>query len=338
MRFAFVLRRLFALAALLPVASWARADALTPPEAAAKLGQKVTVQFRVKGTGANAAGYAELYSEASWRDPDAFFVRLPESTEVARYAGRLISVTGEVGVLQFGDLQRMVIYVPDAARVTVLDPLPAFTPTAAYTRKTIRGFTVLVHPAVVEDSLAASQAFAELESQMDRITAALPEEVLASLREARIWLEWQQRDDTAAQFHPARAWLLTHGYNPEKAGDVEICHVRNWVAWSRREQPESLLHELAHAYHFRVLGENDPLIRHAYEQAMAAGLYDAVPYAGGGRREAHAARNPAEYFAELTEAYFGLNDFYPFTRAELLRYDPMGYRAVEQLWTRRTTL
>src|SRR5205085_1679542 len=85
-----------------------------------------------------------------------------------------------------------------------------------------------------------------------------------------------QREDTAAQFHPARAWLLAHGYNPEKAGDVEICDVRNWVAWSRQEQPSSLLHELAHAYHFRLLGENHPLIRDAYEHAMAAGFDDGL--------------------------------------------------------------
>lgn len=309
---------------LLTVASWS-------------FGETVTVQFRVRGTGTNAGGYAELYSEASWRDRGAFFVRLPQSTEVARYAGRMISVSGEVQALQIGELRRRVIYVPDAAQVTVLDPLPAFTPTAAYAPRIIRGFTVLVHPAVMQDAFAASQAFTELESQMDEIAAALPETVLATLRQARIWLEWQQREDTAAQFHPARAWLLAHGYNPEKAGDVEICHVRNWVAWSRQEQPSSLLHELAHAYHFRLLGENHPLIRDAYEHAMAAGLYDAVSYAGGGRRRAHAAKNAAEYFAELSEAYFGRNDFYPFTRRDLLRYDPVGYRLVDELWSSRST-
>jgi len=323
--------------ALLSAAPGLLADALTPTQAAAKLGEMVTVQFRVKGTGANAAGYAELYSEASWRDPGAFFVRLPESSEVARFAGRTIRVSGVVEALRFGELRRPAIYVPDADRVTVLDPLPPFTPTAAYERKIIRGFTVLVHPAAMQDAFAASRAFAELESQMDQIAAALPDAVLATLRQARIWLEWQQREDTAAQFHPARAWLLAHGYNPEKAGDVEICHVRNWVAWSRQEQPSSLLHELAHAYHFRVLGEKERRIVDAYQHAMARGLYDAVPYAGGGRRRAHAAKNPAEYFAELTEAYFGRNDYYPFTRADLLRYDPAGYRVVDELWGVRST-
>jgi hypothetical protein len=324
---------LIVMAGLLPAASPALANALTPAEAARKFGDTVTVAFRVKGSGTNAAGYAELYSEASWRDPGAFFVRLPASTEVARYAGRMISVTGKVESVEFGNLRRMVIHVPDAAQVAVLDPLPTFTPTRAYVRKKIRGFTVLVHPDVMRDGNAASQAFGELEFQLDKIAAALPEQLLAKLREARIWVEWRQREDAASQFHIARAWLLEHGYNPDKAGDVEICDVRNWVAWSRQDQPFSLLHELAHAYQFRVLGERAELIDLAYAHAMAAGLYNAVPYVHGGLRKAHAAMNAAEYFAELTEAYFGLNDYYPFTRADLRQGDPLGYLMVEQLWS-----
>jgi hypothetical protein len=39
-----------------------------------------------------------------------------------------------------------------------------------------------------------------------------------------------------------------------------------------------------------------------------------------------------EYFAELSEAYWGKNDFYPFTRSELLQHDPLGYEAVKRAW------
>src|SRR5207248_3869276 len=169
------LRRLLVAAGLLAVASWALADTLAPAQVARKLGETVTLEFRVIGTGRNADGYAELYSEASWRDRGALFVRLPESTEVARYSGRILRVSGEVRALRIGELRRMVIYAADAAQVMVVDPLPAFTPTAAYVPRTIRGFTVLVHPAVMQDALAASQAFAELESQINEIAAALPE-------------------------------------------------------------------------------------------------------------------------------------------------------------------
>ena len=40
----------------------------------------------------------------------------------------------------------------------------------------------------------------------------------------------------------------------------------------------------------------------------------------------------AEYFAELTEAWFGDNDYYPFDRADLLS-DPVGAAVVEEVWT-----
>ena len=39
------------------------------------------------------------------------------------------------------------------------------------------------------------------------------------------------------------------------------------------------------------------------------------------------------YFAELSEAYFGTNDFYPFVRAELKEHDPRGYALMEKAWS-----
>jgi hypothetical protein len=39
-----------------------------------------------------------------------------------------------------------------------------------------------------------------------------------------------------------------------------------------------------------------------------------------------------EYFAELTEALFGKNDFEPFTREELVKFDPEGCAVVAKAW------
>ena len=46
----------------------------------------------------------------------------------------------------------------------------------------------------------------------------------------------------------------------------------------------------------------------------------------------YALTNAKEYFAELSEAYFGRNDFYPFTRKELEKHDPAGYRLMRETW------
>jgi hypothetical protein len=47
---------------------------------------------------------------------------------------------------------------------------------------------------------------------------------------------------------------------------------------------------------------------------------------------AYAMTNQMEYFAELTEAVFSTNDFYPFTRDELAAHDPVGMAAVLKAW------
>jgi Mlc titration factor MtfA (ptsG expression regulator) len=52
----------------------------------------------------------------------------------------------------------------------------------------------------------------------------------------------------------------------------------------------------------------------------------------GEEEKAYAATNPMEYFAELSETYFGTNDFYPFVRAELRIHDPKAFAMVETLW------
>ena len=57
-----------------------------------------------------------------------------------------------------------------------------------------------------------------------------------------------------------------------------------------------------------------------------------VAHVHGGKRKAYAATNYKEYFAELTEAYFGKNDFFPFNRVDLKKYDPTGYQLMQDVW------
>jgi Mlc titration factor MtfA (ptsG expression regulator) len=93
-----------------------------------------------------------------------------------------------------------------------------------------------------------------------------------------------------------------------------------------------LLHELAHAYHFLTLGEKYEPLQTAYKQAMERKLYDSVEFVTGGKKKAYATTNAAEYFAELSEAYFGKNDFAPFTRPELEKHDPVGFEMLKKAW------
>jgi hypothetical protein len=208
----------------------------------------------------------------------------------------------------------------------------AYEPTRVYEKLSVAGFTVLVHPEVRKHPTEADLALEELQQQLTRIGKVVPKKPLSMLYTVPIWLEWAAKPGGAAEFHVAASWLKDNGYNPEKHQAIEINNTRNFIAWSRQNQPWMLFHELAHAYHFRVLGENHPGLQAAYRQAMERKLYDTVARVGAKPQRAYAASSPAEYFAELSEAYFGRNDFFPFTHDDLKNHDPIGYRLMIQTW------
>ena len=117
----------------------------------------------------------------------------------------------------------------------------------------------------------------------------------------------------------------------EKAKAVDLANAKNFVKYSKT-QFCIVLHELAHAYHDQILSFDDPTILDAFKNAKSEGLYDSVLHMSGNEKLAYAMTDHKEYFAELTEAYFGTNDFYPFVRPELLKHDPVGYEMIETVW------
>ena len=207
-----------------------------------------------------------------------------------------------------------------------------YDPQSVYEQQSIHGFTVLLSPQLLAQARAAADVRAELTRQFGEVVEVVPPSAVAALRNVRIWVEWSRRPDAGAEFHVSQGWLEKNGYNPAKAGGIEISNSLNFVSWSRAEQPCMVLHELAHAYHFLVLGERHPEIAAAYRQAVASRSYESVDYIGGGKRRAYALVDEKEYFAELSEAYFCRNDYYPYTRADLQRHDPVGYELMQRVW------
>lgn len=305
---------------------------------------QIIVEFRVRNTGFNGAGFVELYSLPDWDDPGCFFLRIPVSAkpsfaeagihDIARhFAGKRVRVRGAVKILQFGKSIHPAIVVDGPGRIEVLADTPDFIPTHRYATDEIEGFAILVSPELDLHPREKEAALAELRRQIAFIRAAVPSSHLPILLQTRIWIEWNAKPHGAAEHHPDEHWLRRNGYNPDKTGDVEICNARHFVKWSRSAQPCMLLHEMAHSYHHRTRERNQPLIEAAYRGAMASGRYESVAHVDGGPpRKAYAAKNPAEYFAELTEAWFGKNDFAPFDRAGLKTHDPDGYELMNQTW------
>jgi len=183
---------------------------------------------------------------------------------------------------------------------------------------------------------ATGLALKLLAAQLEGIVSAVPPAAVAELRKVSLWIspEYPQTPPRA-EYHPDAGWLREHGRDPAMAKGVEFTNVRIFESETRR-MPVFALHELAHAYHDRVLDNNHAGIKAAYENAKASGKYDQVERRDTRGRvsiaRAYAMTDPQEYFAETTEAFFGTNDFFPFTRAELKQHDPEMFALLEKLW------
>ncbi len=206
----------------------------------------------------------------------------------------------------------------------------AFTPTSDYEERSLHGWTLLVNKALLAEPELADAVLAEIGTQLYNITRKVPAEAVAKLRGVRIWVE-KEADQGAAVYHPSREWLTEHGYNPEMAKCAQLSNARHLLDWCRH-QPWMVFHELAHAYHHQVVGYDNAEAIAAYEAAKAGGKYDSVLRYDGKQAKHYALSNVQEYWAECSEAYFGLNDFYPFVNAELRQHDPTMHALLTKLW------
>ena len=100
--------------------------------------------------------------------------------------------------------------------------------------------------------------------------------------------------------------------------------------WAKH--PYVVLHELAHSFHDQVLSFDESSIIAAYEDVKEKGIYEEVMLYTGKTVRHYGLSNHKEYFAESTESYFGVNDFYPFVRAELEVHDPVMFSLMEKFW------
>lgn len=198
----------------------------------------------------------------------------------------------------------------------------------------VQGWTVEFNATLVRQNASLAQtALDVLREQLEGIVAQVPAARVAELRRILIWIERESPgEEQQLVHHPTGStWPEKHGYPDAKRGSIAIRNAKYFVD-RRNTQPSVVMHELAHAYHEVVLGFDDRLIINAYENAFRSGLYQSVAARIGQPRRAYALTNHKEYFAELTEAFFGTNDFYPFNRAELRGYDPVGFAAVRAVW------
>ncbi|MFZ4540840.1 MAG: hypothetical protein ACOYNL_03380 [Rickettsiales bacterium] len=171
-----------------------------------------------------------------------------------------------------------------------------------------------------------------LELKLTELNKVVPEKALAKLKDVHFWVSANANNHSTV-YHPSAQWLSSNGRNPAMAKGIQLQNIDNFLT-DAKTQPMAILHELAHAYHQRIGLRDQNRIMKAYQNAMEKGLYKKVTRYGGRIKDvtAYAMNNEKEYFAELSEAYFGVNDYYPYTRDELEKYDPEGFTMLQAVW------
>ena len=206
---------------------------------------------------------------------------------------------------------------------------------ASRTARQIEGWSVRVDDRLTAgpDAALGGRALRFLEAKLVEIKLVVPPARVAQLQKIPIVLDLTCGRLGPMQYHPSAGWLKTNGYPVDLAKCVHLPRAADVV--TRRnvnEQPWVILHELAHAYHHQVLGFDEPRVIRAYEQFKASGRGERVLLYDGRRVRHYGLTDHKEFFAEMTEAYFGVNDFYPFNRAELKEADPDAYALLSAVW------
>lgn len=209
-------------------------------------------------------------------------------------------------------------------------PLPTL-----YTNRILEGWTIRVDNRLLqgETAVLGEKALKLLDARLVAIVMIVPEKALSKLRSVIIELDLNYGDLDSMQYHPEVSWLKENGYNEKLAKCVHIPSVNDFMdPYENHRMPWVVLHELAHAYHDQVLSFDDSRVQEAWLKFRDSGKYQSVLTSPGTHREHYGITNEKEFFAEMTEAYFGSNDFYPFVTGELKEAEPEIYALMADIW------
>lgn len=224
----------------------------------------------------------------------------------------------------------LLVLMSIAAGAAEQPPLPT-----AHTTHDIEGWTVRVDDRLLHGDGAAvgGRALKLLTARLVAITIVVPEKSLAKLRAITIELDLNHGDLRSMQYHPDAGWLKEHGYSEKLAKCVHIPEVEDFLSPAENlRMPWVVLHELAHAFHDQVIGFEEPRVAAAWKAFRDSGKYQSVLTSPGHLREHYGLTDPKEFFAEMTECYFGSNDFHPFVAGELKQAEPEIFALLADIW------
>jgi hypothetical protein len=215
-------------------------------------------------------------------------------------------------------------------------PVPPPTPEDRFEIRNVEGWTVYINRDVPrQHPEQTGRTLEHLRWELYQIKLAAPARAVVNMQENNaIWIEYQEKVDLS--YHPDRGWLIERGYTiPRDPQSFMSLSVKTHVGDSYRH-PFVVFHELAHGYDYHFIGKGsdygNPESQANYERMMKEGTYEKVKIWDGRTGSHYGRSNRMEYWAESTEAYFAVNDIYPFVRAELREHDPQMVRFIERYW------
>ncbi len=203
--------------------------------------------------------------------------------------------------------------------------------------RTLSGWTLHIRRELLEKHKDETEkAVVILKTMLEEIIRVVPKAAVVEMQKVPLYFSPEYPGTGArAEYHPGAGWLRDNKRDPAMEKAVEFTDILVFEAEVRR-MPNFALHELAHAYHDRVLSFEEPRILRTYLIAEAGGTYNNVDIRDAEGRthkgRSYAMTNHKEYFAETTEAFFSTNDIYPFKRDELKVHDPDMFTLLEQVW------
>ena len=216
-------------------------------------------------------------------------------------------------------LLQLVVLLPfliPSAHFAVDDPKDTTPPDFRYRELQLEGWKVFVEQELAAEADLCGEVERQLGVKLWEVRTRLPAEVVERLQAVPIRLHLDREGCPGGVYHPSADWLRQHDLPPDWARGIEFGNARNFLSWSRA-QPSMVLHELSHAWHHQVLDYGRKDVLAAFAAVRDAGTLDEVLYVTGGTQRAYALNNEMEFFAEMSEAWWGTNDFYPFVAAEV---------------------
>lgn len=195
--------------------------------------------------------------------------------------------------------------------------------------RTLHGWRVVVETALIEDPDLFNPMLERLDVQLSEIATKVPAPQLVVLQETPIWLvrsdTYAERQGLLGLYFFSTDWLAQNGYPPELHQAIQFNG-----NFGREPSQNIVFHELAHAFHDRALGLDNPEIIALYNAAQEAakGARDRCPREGG----TYAFSNVDEFFATFSQAYFGGTCAYPNNRNVIRLRHPEVFSYLQTVW------